>query len=318
MKSRSPESRLSKFTRKIDSYPSKIDKKRVYILPTGPGIIFLFVIFVIFLGSLNENNNMGLLFSFFLFSIFIISIWETRNNLLNLKVLSTNIENTFAGSRSKLKILINTDNKKKEMLNFACFNSDNLIELIEDGKSKNAELYIEADKRGVYDAPVVVISSEYPLGIFRSWSYIIPDKKQIIYPKPASKGYSIFNFKDQGIEDEDLLKKDEKEEIFDGLREYIKGDSIKRISWKSYSKGMGLYVKEFDSESGLNDEVMILWDKIKSDNTENKLSIICKTILEFEASGIKYGIKIPGYKILPSSGTSHMNKILEILAGYND
>lgn len=318
MKSKSPNLKLSKFTRKIKYYPSKIDKKRIYILPTGPGMIFFAVIFVIFLGSFNENNNMGLLFSFFLFSIFIISTWVTRNNLLNINILSINIENTFAQGKSQLKIHVNTDSKNKEMINFTASGSDNLIDLIYSGKSNMANLYIDAPKRGIYQPPIIVVSTQYPLGIFRAWTYLVPDKKQIIYPKPALNGYSILNFKDYGLENEKIAQKDQKEDIFDGLREYVKGDNIKRISWKSYSKGMGLFVKDFDSESGLNDEVMILWDQIKPDNTESKLSIISKTIIDFEAGGIKYGIKMPKFKTMPSSGLAHMNKILERLAGYND
>lgn len=317
MKSKSPEKRLSRFTRKLSSFPSYIDKKRVYILPTRPGLIFLFIIFVIFVGSFNENNNMGLLFSFFLFSVFLISIWETRSNLLGIKIVSINIEKTFAQSDSRLVISVNSENRKREMLSFESAGSSSLIEFCKKSRAKNTQLNIPGRKRGIFDIPPIVISSEYPLGIFRAWSYAVPDKKQVVFPKPSLAGLPV---NQSGYDDRDSNKdntiNDTKEDIFEGLREYVKGDNIKRISWKSYSKGMGLHVKNFHSESGPDNEVTIFWDRIKGNDTEKKLSMICKSILDFESSGIRYGIEIPGFKVAPSKGLKHRDFILEILAGW--
>jgi|GEM_PF-1290901 len=317
MRLKFPEIISSKIKRKITRLPCEIDKKKIYILPTRPGLIFLSVILVIFIGSFNENNNMGLLFSFFLFSLLIFSIKETRNSLLNLKINSVNIENNFAGSKAKTEIFLSSGTEKKENIQIKAKSSFTKIDFIERNSGARAVLFTDTFKRGIYNYPEITISSHYPYGIFNSWTYLNPPKKQIIWPKPANRGVSATQLKNMQEDNSKNLIKNKNEDEFKGLREYEKGDSIKRISWKAYSRGMGLLIKDFSTEFE-NEEVNILWDRINIKDTETKLSVICKTILNLESSDIRYGLKIPGFEIKPSKGLRHKNYCLEILAGFKN
>ncbi|MGM0418508.1 MAG: DUF58 domain-containing protein [Thermodesulfobacteriota bacterium] len=317
MRLKFPEIISSKIKRKITDLPCEIDKKKVYILPSRPGLIFLSVILVIFVGSFNENNNMGLLFSFFLFSLLILTIKETRNALLHLKINSVNIENSFAGSKAKTEIFLASATEKKENIQIKINSNHTNIDSIDQNSGARAVLFTDTFKRGIYEYPEIIVSSHYPYGIFNSWTYLMPPEKQIVWPKPANRAVSVTQLKNMQEENSKNAIKNKHEDEFKGLREYEKGDSIKRISWKAYSRGMGLLIKDFSTELK-NEEVNILWDKINIKDTETKLSVICKTILDLESSDIKYGLKIPGFEIKPSQGLRHKNYCLEILAGFKN
>ncbi|MGE4519413.1 MAG: DUF58 domain-containing protein [Desulfobacteraceae bacterium] len=306
-----------KIKSRAKSAPFKTGKGQIYILPTTPGFIFLCVILVIFAGSFNENNNMGLLFSFFLFFVFLLSIKETRNSILNLKINSIKIENSFAFSKAKVEFHLKNNQKEKKALQISLNDSITKIDSIKQNSSVRANLFIDSEKRGVYNSPVFTVYSIFPYGIFKSFAYAYSSGKMIVYPAPAKESVSLLNLKslmeNQGIIPDSSARDDE----FKGLKEYEKGDSIKRISWKSYSKGLGLFTKDFGEEKDF-EEIIIYFDKIKISDTEQKLSMICKTILDLELSGIKYGLEIKETKILPGSGRDHQAKCLEALAEFKD
>ncbi|MCB9482218.1 MAG: DUF58 domain-containing protein [Desulfobacteraceae bacterium] len=297
--------------------PLVIKKNQIYILPTPPGFIFLLVIFVIFAGSFNENNNMGLLFSFFLFFVFLISIRETRNSILGLKIISIKIENSFALSKAKIIFHLSAEKNEKKLFEISC--SDKMIKFksINKNLSVKQEMEIDSIKRGVYNSPVFTLSSDYPYGIFKAWTYIRSNEKQIIYPAPSKNAIPVHELKSI-MEEKGIIKDSNKnEDEFKGLKEYEKGDSIKRISWKSYSKGLGLFTKDFGDQTGL-DELIIYFDEIKINNIEKKLSLICKTILELESMGLKYGFETDKMNISPGTGKEHQKKCLEILAEFKN
>lgn len=297
--------------------PLEIKKNQIYILPTPPGFIFLLVIFVIFAGSFNENNNMGLLFSFFLFFVFLISIRETRNSILNLKIISIKIENSFALSKAKIIFHLSAEKNENKSFEISCYDKTTKLKSIIKNSSAKQEIEIDSRKRGVYNSPVFTLSSDYPYGIFKAWTYVSSNEKQIIYPAPSKNSIPVHELKSIMEKKGNIKDSTKKEDEFKGLKEYEKGDSIKRISWKSYSKGLGLFTKDFGDQSGF-DEVIIYFDEIKINNIEKKLSLICKTILDLESIGLKYGFKIDKINISPATGKEHQKKCLEILAEYKN
>lgn len=191
------------------------------------------------------------------------------------------------------------------------------IEFLKNNLNINAKLFIDSKARGIYRCPVFKISSSFPYGIFKSFAYFYSDEKQIVYPSPSKTPIPLTKLKSLMEIQGKTKDKNKDEDEFKGLKNYVKGDNIKRISWKSYSKGLGLFIKDFNEEKSF-DKIIIYFDKLKIENLEKKLSKICKTILELEAEGLKYGLEIKQIKIPPNSGPKHQKICLELLAGYDD
>ena len=63
-----------------------LHNRRLYILPTGFGYLFGFMLFFLFLAAINYQNSMAFVLTFMLTSLAIISLWQTHKNLLGITV----------------------------------------------------------------------------------------------------------------------------------------------------------------------------------------------------------------------------------------
>ena len=158
----------------------------------------------------------------------------------------------------------------------------------------------------------VKISSCFPLGLFRAWSWLETGQACIVYPKPGGKlplpPTSVGNFEDQkggqnGTDD------------FIGFRKYRPGDSTRNIAWKALAREQGPLVKRFDGKGA--GKLMLDWDDLAHiRDTETRLSQLCRWILRTENEGIHYGLALPGNRIKPGHGELHMHYCLRKLAVY--
>jgi uncharacterized protein (DUF58 family) len=52
-------------------------------------------------------------------------------------------------------------------------------------------------------------------------------------------------------------------------------------------------------------------------DTEQRLSLLCHTVLKADQDGLIYGLKLPGSSIAPAKGRAHRNGCLKALALFN-
>ena len=99
---------------------------------------------------------------------------------------------------------------------------------------------------------------------------------------------------------------------FNGLKPYQPGDSPKRIHWKAFSKGQGLFIKEFSEHP--EKPVVFDWYRLAEMDEEHKLSLLCGMVLKAHNRNVAYGIRLPEKTIGPDSGISHKHRCLKALA----
>ena len=101
------------------------------------------------------------------------------------------------------------------------------------------------------------------------------------------------------------------------MRRYTPGDPLSRIHWKALARFDELYTKEFDGAQG-QPALWLRWDDVKAAGIEEKLSQLCRWIVEAHAQNREYGLEIPGTKIDPADGESHQQSCLVALALYEE
>ena len=102
---------------------------------------------------------------------------------------------------------------------------------------------------------------------------------------------------------------------FAGFRTYRPGDSIRKIAWKTYAREQGLLIKKF-SGNAIN-EVILQWDDVLHLNTiEERLSQLCRWIIEAEKKNAVYSLKLPNKTIETGIGLAHQRHCLESLARF--
>jgi uncharacterized protein (DUF58 family) len=101
---------------------------------------------------------------------------------------------------------------------------------------------------------------------------------------------------------------------FYGLQEYQAGNSIKHIHWKAFAKGQGLYSKQYSGGAAASAEVWFNYDTTTGHDTEQRLSQLCRWVIDAERAEIRYGLVLPNLKLLPDCGSNHYQQCLEALA----
>ena len=72
--------------RKVEGLPLQINWRRIFILPTKPGLFFGFIAGLMLVASLNFNNNMGLMMTFLLFGLAQVALHQVFFNIRNLSI----------------------------------------------------------------------------------------------------------------------------------------------------------------------------------------------------------------------------------------
>ncbi len=296
----------------LNQHSAVIDQRHLYILPTKSGLFFLFTLLVIFIGAINYENNMAFLLCFLLASISILSMIYTHLNIKNIQVEITAAKNVFVGQMALFPITLSHRNTNNSIcIQIEADHSTINIASLPPNKNHTVQLPIKAQQRGRLILPRVKVYSLYPLGLFYAWSWINIKAHCLAYPKPARK-----NFLDNNTSNNSSTNTSTKINGYDDfqhLRDYQHGDTPAHIAWKSYARSGELFTKTFQSQT--SEDIYLDWFTLDDNlSHEEKLSILCRGIIEADQAGLRYGIKLPNNTINCDSSHQHKHHCLTTLA----
>lgn len=295
-----------------EASPILLHRRRIYILPTRYGVYFSILLTIMLIGSINYNNSLGFALTFLMGSVVMISMLHTHRNLSGLKIRCDTARSVFCGEDIAYPINIHNEQAiNKPTVSLMIPGEQFTVVNIPASSSIDLFLSKKSTQRGRTQPGRIKISSDYPLGLLRAWSWIQPDCECIVYPEPESNPPPP-DFQSQGDGSSTRNKKGSDE--FSGLRSYQPGDSLKKIAWKQSQRGEELYSKQFSS-SGKN-SLWLEWDMLQTHSLEQKLSRLCRWVLDCEANGLSYGLKIPDNTIPPGQGHRHQHLCLSALATF--
>jgi uncharacterized protein (DUF58 family) len=173
------------------------------------------------------------------------------------------------------------------------------------------EFALPTQRRGYLECPPIVLATYYPLGLVRAWSRRMPlALRCLVYPRPALA--SALPASAAGGMQPRSTAAGSGSDDFAGLREYHYGDSPRHIHWKAVARGEGLVTKLFAGEHA--DLVWLEWDALPDRDAETRLSILCRLVLDAEAAGWRYGLRLPALTLAPGRGGAHRHACLGALA----
>jgi uncharacterized protein (DUF58 family) len=288
--------------------PVTLTHKRIFILPTRQGLVFLGLIALLLLIAFVYNNNLAYLLSFLLGSVFFITILHSFKALAGLVVTPGQTHAAFAGEKAGFDLHLSNPTRETRF-KLQLHLSETAVFSLEAQQKQCITLYSPTQKRGWQPCGKIVLSSTYPFGLFRAWSILHFDSKALVYPKPAK---DLLAFPESaGSENQQGQAKKGSDEFY-GLKEYQSGDPIRHIHWKAFAKGLGLFSKQYSGETFA--ELWLDYEAAPGHDTEQRLSQMCRWLVDADKEGLHYGFILPGLKIAPSSGTAHFKKCLEALA----
>lgn len=287
-----------------------LDQRRVYILPTRSGLVFALVLFTMLLGSLNYSNNMGFALAFILAAVVVVSIHHCQRNLAGLRVSIGHCLPVFAGE--PLECTLNLENPGRAprwQVAAGPARARTMAVDIPAGGSASLTLRLATDARGRWHCPPIRLSTRHPLGLFESWAVLHPGHELLVYPQPAATSAAPPPAPGQATDDTgDLLRGADE---FVGLRAPLPGESWSRMAWKAWARAGVLLAKDYRSGAGA---CWLSWDELPARDTEVRLSMLTRLIIDAQTTGQPFGLRLPGIELPPGTGPDHVHRSLAILA----
>lgn len=298
-----------------EQLPIVLTQRRIFIVPTRAGLLFVVVLCVMLLGAINYDLSLGHALVFLLAGLGIVAMVHTFRNLVALRLAPGRVDPVFAGDLAHFPFNIeNTRAYPRRSLALSFSNEPSTTIDVPGNDRATAILTSRTANRGRHDPGRITLTTRYPLGLFRAWSYPHPPFSCVVYPKPletplpisAIAAHTGQHHGERGQED------------FSGLRVYQPNDSPRHIAWKSVARDIEhrpLLIKQFTG--GASEELWLDLDLAPADaSLETRLSIVAGWILAAEAAHIRYGLDLPSESIAPDQGDTHRKKCLEALALY--
>jgi uncharacterized protein (DUF58 family) len=303
------ERRLPALTRlrRAETLPIRLDRRRIYVLPTGFGISFALLLFVMLLGALNYANNPALLLTCLFGAAGGASLFAGFRVMNGLVLKRLSADECHAGAPITLHLRFAPGTRTRASLRLRRDDIETAFAL-RAGVESDVALTFPVHQRGWLRPGRVRLSTDYPLGLFRIWSWLHPDSEFLVYPALESP-LPTFPQGD-GREDEQARAGNGEEHA--GLRDYRVTDPPRLIAWKASARHDTLLVR--DAERRGDDALVLDFAALTGLDYEARIRRLTAWVIAAESASRSYVLRIPGAVLGPGVGTSQRHACLRALA----
>jgi len=291
-----------------EALPIQISRKRIYVLPTGFGLFVGLMLITMLVGGLNYNNNPALLLVFLLAGVANNSLVHAHLILTGISLKAVHADPVFAGQAMKVKFRFEGNGQRRRPgLQLLAASSLAMFEL---APGDEAEVLLEFPtvRRGWMELGRLRLSTLWPLGLARAWSWMRPEQRMLVYPAPDPGAPPL----PEALGDGDSPRTRAHGEQPHHLRDYRAGDMPRQIAWKASARFDKLLVREY--ESAVARDIVIDWQGTAGLGHEHRISRLARWVIEAERSGSRYSLLLPLQRIAPGRGPEHRHLCLRALA----
>lgn len=303
------EKRLPALTRlrRAEPLPIALDRRRIYVLPTGFGLAFALLLFIMLLGALNYGNNPAVLLTCLLSATAGASLFFGFRSLSGLSLLQVRASETHAGEPFSLQLRFAPGARTRPSLRVRRGEAQMAFALPANLHGDVA-LPTTATRRGWFRPGRVRVWTEYPLGLFQMWSWLHPDVSFLVYPAAESPAPALPS--GDGRQGEQALAGASEEHA--GLRDYRVSDAARLIAWKPSSRHDTLLVRDVERRSG--EALTLDYFALRELDGEARICRLTAWVLAAEAEQRSYRLRIPGGTLHSGLGAPHRQACLRALA----
>jgi uncharacterized protein (DUF58 family) len=295
-----------------DAGELRLDSRRIYILPTRAGLLFGLALFTMLLAAINYGLALGFALTFLLASVGLVSMLHTWRNLAGLTLRAGRAEPVHAGEIAEFGLIVHNGQGPERWA----------IELVVPGTAQPARIDVAAasellvavalptERRGWQSVPRMRLHTTWPLGLWRAWAWWHPQARVLVLPRLETPAPPMPESGATGTE-----RRGRGEDDFAAIRPFRVGDSPRRLAWKAMARTGGdtLLVREFEGGSG--GQLELDWSALPGGlDTEARCSRLARWIVDAEAAGLRYGLRLPQASLPMDAGPAHRAACLEALA----
>ncbi len=268
--------------------------------------------------AVNTGNNLVYIVTSALLSYMVVSGIFGRKNLCGMDILLEFPDEIYA--KTDVPVGIKLINHRKFMpaflIKIALQDQEILIPFVGAKSSELHRLTMRFKNRGTNIVEKIRISSVFPFSFFTRYKTLHQEHRLVVFPKPLkcrlvrqhdhrTRAKGDLSADLAGFE-ADLLS----------IRNYVPGDPLRYINWKSTAKTGQLKTKELSSVD--MQYFMIDLDRMEKKDLESVVSCVTYTVLKMIRSRIPIGLCIGGETFKPNMTTAHKLRLLEKLALYGE
>lgn len=303
------ERRLPSLTRlrQREPLPILLQRRRIYIVPTGFGLGFTVLLAVMLIGALNYANNAALLLTCLVGSVSAGSMLVAFRVLNGISVGGLRMGTARAGEHVRVFLDIGASQRERMAVRLDVEGKEHVI-VVPAGGAATVEFDLPTEFRGWLPLPRMRLHSRWPLGMFRVWSWLNPDRAVLVYPRPEGTGPTPFE--PQG--DADRGRPRPGDELA-SLREYRPGDPRRQIAWKLSARHHSLLVKDLEQPAPQEDW-RLDWDSMHGLDDESRISRLARWVDEARESGRRWSLRLPDGYFDVAQGDEHYHRCMTALA----
>ncbi|WP_421568598.1 DUF58 domain-containing protein [Stenotrophomonas sp. PD6] len=295
--------------RRPEGLPRRLDRRRIYVLPTRFGLFVTVLLLVMLAGALNYNNNPALLLALLLSTVAIASTLSAHLQLSGLQIDAVSADPVVAGAPLRLRVsLSRADARQRRGLQLTLGDAVAFGHLV-DADQIEVDLALPTHQRGWLDLDRIRISTTQPLGLVRAWSWVWPDTPLLVYATPEAHAPALPEGGGDPLHTRVHASGDELHQ----LRPYRAGDPPRSISWKHSARRDTLLVREYEKPVGV--DILLDWRQLAPLPPEARIARLARWVDLAEREGRRYTLQVPGNPVLgPSQGNSHHHLCQRTLA----
>ncbi|HPI39841.1 MAG TPA: DUF58 domain-containing protein [Pseudobdellovibrionaceae bacterium] len=294
-------------------------KRRIYIVPTLHGLLFLgLAIFCILIAATYGSNLVNLL-AFILLGIFIVAAQISNSYLKNIDLERVDVSSHYVNQKGIIRLLIkNRSLEAREGIQIELGKQldkkwkDFSIEpwVLPPQELKSIQGTLSLSRRGQYFIHQIKIFTTRPLGLFYVWSQVPVNVEFFVYPEP--KGQEVpFDFIEEGSFEKNSSRTQTPEDFYQH-RLYQEGESLGRVDWKALARGRPKLIKEFQIQGGR--QWNLDWNQVHELNLELKLSQFSMWLKQAQEKKIKVQFQHPRIEKIGVVSQSDFDRCLSVLA----
>ena len=304
-------------TRPPEPVPVVLGQRRVYVLPTRGGLLYAVSLVVMLIGAINYNLSLGYGLVFLLAGLGVVAILHTFRNLAGIAITVGAPAPVFAGDTARFPLILhNPDERERRLLRLSLPGQPATATMTADlppQGSTRVLLPLPAARRGWLTMPRATLETVWPLGLVRAWSYAAPALICLVYPRPADAAPPAPSSGDIGG---GSLASDTGDEDFAGLRRHQPSDPPHHVAWKTAARQGAqapLQTKQFSGTAA--QALWFDWAQLpRGMETEARLAVLARWVLDAEAAGLSWGLRLPETEIAQAHGPAHTHACLKALA----
>jgi uncharacterized protein (DUF58 family) len=293
-----------------------LTQRNIYIVPTRAGFMFLLVLVIMLLASINYQLSLGYVLTFLLAGAGFVSMHLTHNTLRGLTLHLKPPASGFAQSALPLEIVVASPKRTQYGVGLGFEQAARVDDVFIDipaGAQTTAHLSYMPPHRGTHTLPLLRAQTLYPLGLFRAWTVWRPAAKVLAWPVPEHPPAPLPPSPPAAGASQAQRPSDSGE--FDGVRSYRRGDALKRVVWKKVARTGELVSR--DASTAVEQELWLDWQFTQGASIEERLSRMAAWVVQADGAGLTHGLRLPGVDIAPAQGLAHRRRSLDALGGFS-